>query len=123
MKKTLSIILLFAISFNVFSKAILWVNYEVNKAEIARKYCENKAKPKMHCDGKCHLKKQIEKQESKEKNPISGDAKDKFESHFFVEISYSFATQNSQLKTQHSYSPNHSHSHSHSVFSPPKSLV
>ncbi|MFZ9847340.1 MAG: hypothetical protein ACO3EE_04225 [Flavobacteriales bacterium] len=120
MKKLLSIFLLVAIAFNVFGKAIIWANYEVNKAEITRKYCENKAKPKLRCDGKCHLKKQMEKEEKKEKNEGSKESKEKIESQYFVEINYSFGTQHSTLKTQHSYSPNHSHSHSHSVFSPPQ---
>jgi hypothetical protein len=120
MKKTLAIVLLFAISLQTFSKVFLVLNFKVNQKEIASKYCENKAKPKLRCDGKCHLKKQMEKEEKKEKNEGSKESKEKIESQYFVEINYSFGTQHSTLKTQHSYSPNHSHSHSLSVFSPPQ---
>lgn len=33
--------------------------YHWNKTEITQKYCENKAKPKLACNGKCHLKKKL----------------------------------------------------------------
>jgi hypothetical protein len=120
MKKFLSIFLLIAITFNVFSKAIVWANYEINKSEITRKYCENKAKPKMHCDGKCHLKKQLNEEEKKEKNEGSKESKEKIESHFFVQVNFSFPIQAATFKTQYFYSPNYSYSHSHSVFFPPQ---
>jgi hypothetical protein len=38
-----------------------YLNYNINKAEITKKYCENKDKPILKCEGKCHLKKQLEK--------------------------------------------------------------
>ena len=37
------------------------LDYAMNKDYIARVYCENKEKPKMHCNGKCHLMKQLKK--------------------------------------------------------------
>ena len=121
MKKILSIVLLFAIAFNVFAKVFLCVNYVANKAEITRKYCENKAKPKMHCDGKCHLKKQLKKEEKKESVPASQDKNEQLETLFFAEFK-------SNLHHQIIKSSNHqivylsffSHSHTHAVFSPPK---
>ena len=59
-------------------------------------------------------------EDKKENNISSNELKEKAESHFFVEISYSFVTPLSTLQTQHFYSPNHSHAHAHSVFSPPQ---
>lgn len=61
------------------------VDYVMNKEYIAKTLCENKAKPMMHCNGKCHLKKQLEKQEKKEK-PVSNAAKEKCELHYFSDI-------------------------------------
>lgn len=55
------------LSIQVLSKVALVINYHVNQAEITRKYCENKAKPKLQCNGKCHLAKQLAKQEKQEK--------------------------------------------------------
>lgn len=34
--------------------------YEINKEYIANNLCENRNKPEMHCNGKCHLRKQID---------------------------------------------------------------
>ena len=38
-----------------------YLEYEVNKEHIAKNLCENKAKPEMKCNGKCHRAKQIQK--------------------------------------------------------------
>jgi hypothetical protein len=54
------------------STSLLVLNYQVNMDFIIENFCENTDKPEMHCDGKCHLSKQIEQEESqKSENPIS----------------------------------------------------
>ena len=40
------------------------VDYVVNYEYISTVLCENKAKPKMECNGKCHLKKVIKEQDN-----------------------------------------------------------
>lgn len=35
------------------------LNFYANQKLITEKYCENKDKPQMKCEGKCHLKKQL----------------------------------------------------------------
>lgn len=45
----------------------------INKDYITKTFCENKAKPKLKCNGKCHLRKQLkeqDKQEGQSKNNI-----------------------------------------------------
>lgn len=37
------------------------LHYQLNKAWIAANLCENKNKPAMNCNGKCHLRKQLAK--------------------------------------------------------------
>ncbi len=37
--------------------------YVANKEYVAKELCVNKAKPKMKCNGKCHLAKQLQKLE------------------------------------------------------------
>lgn len=44
----------------------MFSNYLLNKELITNKFCENKAKPKLKCNGKCHLKKQLNEQENRE---------------------------------------------------------
>lgn len=46
-----------------------YVEYVLNQDYIAEFLCINKDKPKLQCHGKCHLVKQIEKQQEKE--PLS----------------------------------------------------
>ena len=43
------------------------LQWKINQAEITEKYCINKDKPMMDCNGKCYLSKQLENLELKEK--------------------------------------------------------
>lgn len=43
--------------------------YLVNKQEISNTRCENKARPMLHCNGKCYLAKQLKKLEQKQSSP------------------------------------------------------
>lgn len=38
------------------------LDYAINSDYIADNFCINKDKPEMHCDGKCHVKKEMEKE-------------------------------------------------------------
>jgi hypothetical protein len=40
---------------------LLCINYQWQQAYIAQTYCINKARPKLNCNGKCHLAKQLNK--------------------------------------------------------------
>ena len=42
-------------------------DYQINKNEIAAKFCVNKNRPMMHCNGQCYLGKQLRKAEENEK--------------------------------------------------------
>jgi len=50
------------------------INYVLNYEYISKVLCVNKAKPKMQCNGKCHLMKELAKTSENEK-PISSDKK------------------------------------------------
>ena len=50
------------------------VEYTLNKAYIVQALCENKNKPELQCEGKCHLAKEITKANEagdKESKPVS----------------------------------------------------
>lgn len=54
------------------STSLLVLNYQMNMDFVIENFCENTDKLEMHCNGKCHLKKQIEQEENqKSENPIS----------------------------------------------------
>lgn len=71
------------------SKLFIVANYELNKAYISKNLCENKNKPSLHCNGKCHLKKQLQKEDKKE-NQNPNNLKEKIELQFFKETSSLF---------------------------------
>ncbi len=52
-----------------FSNAAIVGSYYVNTADYA-KNCINKARPKMHCNGKCQMMKKLKQEEKKDaQNP------------------------------------------------------
>jgi hypothetical protein len=128
MNKTFTKALLFLMVSIIFSnsliKGYLFVDYTLNQAEITRKFCENKAKPKLQCNGKCHLAKQLAKQEKEEKS-TSETSKFKLE---VVELtapikeneqfSYSIIAATHD-KVQFIYSETTSDSYLTSIFHPP----
>jgi hypothetical protein len=65
-------ILVLLVLTQVFSKWLLVAEYAVNKEFIAKNLCENKAKPKLKCHGKCQLMKKMAA-ETENKNSDSGN--------------------------------------------------
>ena len=100
------------------------IDYIVNYEYISKVLCVNKAKPKLQCNGKCHLMKQLAKT-SESEGPISSDKKmvpQQFEVLFLEEIKsftitsiYFYESQ----KTSSNYSNLYFRLNSASVFHPP----
>lgn len=68
MKRLLTIVLLTAVvALQLGNRWIIYASFKANQAYIAKELCENKAKPQMHCNGRCHLKKQLAKQQEQER--------------------------------------------------------
>ena len=101
------------------------VEYVVNYDYISKVLCVNKDKPKMNCNGKCYLMKELAKENEK---PLSSDkrtASQEFEVLFFQEVkSYQIITIyfKSDVKTNTRYSNLYFYLNSHSVFHPPTIL-
>ena len=77
----------------------LWpvVEYVVNYDYIVKVLCENKDKPEMHCNGKCHLTKELAKEAGAEnKNPLSNKTSKTEIPQFIISeniIEYMFASE------------------------------
>jgi hypothetical protein len=82
MTRLISILLLSGFLFQGFSKVLILADYEWNKEYISKTLCENKNKPQSHCNGKCHLKKQLAKEEKRENAPAN-NLKEKSEIQLF----------------------------------------
>ncbi|QMU29123.1 hypothetical protein [Adhaeribacter radiodurans] len=83
MKSTLTILLLVVMLVQSFSKVWIVLDYQANKNYIAEFLCVNKAKPQMHCQGHCYLKKQLAKAEEAQKK--STNQNQKFEITLFCQ--------------------------------------
>lgn len=66
-KRLVVVFLLFALIASHFSVAFTYVGFEANQKELAQRFCENKSRPWMHCNGKCYLLKKLKQAEEKEK--------------------------------------------------------
>lgn len=66
-------------------KTFITIDYYIHKTFIAANLCENKDKMELQCEGKCHLKKQLDKQEQKEEK-LPNILKEKSEIAFFKTI-------------------------------------
>ncbi|MFL2581555.1 MAG: hypothetical protein ACJ0QJ_00160 [Flavobacteriales bacterium] len=65
--RLLCFLLLGAIVYSQSSKLVIYLNFKINQEYISKELCENREVPKMNCNGKCYLAKQLQKQEEKEK--------------------------------------------------------
>jgi hypothetical protein len=59
-----SILLLFAFTAQTFHQGAIVLSYYLDSSAYAQN-CENKAKPAMHCEGKCQMIKELQKEEQK----------------------------------------------------------
>lgn len=66
-KQVAVVILLFSFAACTFCRAVILLDYYSNTVAYA-KNCENKARPQMHCNGKCQMMKKLQQQENEEQN-------------------------------------------------------
>jgi hypothetical protein len=59
MKHAVAVILLFGMLTQMFSKELSLIEYSVNKEFISSELCVKKNIPDNDCQGKCHLKKEL----------------------------------------------------------------
>jgi hypothetical protein len=115
---------IFIFALLMFLKPVLPViEYVVNYDYISKVLCVNKDKPMLHCNGKCHLMKELAKTSENEK-PISDKkiAIQEFEV-LFIEKIESFVVRplfyRTTTKITDNYSNYYSHLNSCTVFHPP----
>ena len=88
LKQIAVILLLAAFMGQTFNRSLLFMSYYANPAAFA-KNCVNKARPMMHCNGKCQVMRKIQEEERKEKENLERKAENKNEywsSRGFAEI-------------------------------------
>jgi hypothetical protein len=63
MKKITGSILILLVLVQTFTSWVIVAEYSINKDYIAKNLCENKTRPKLHCNGKCQLMKKLAEEE------------------------------------------------------------
>lgn len=81
---------------NPFSRTWVVVSYKLNESYISQNLCENKDKPQLKCNGKCHLKKQLAQSEQAEQKTHQN-------SNEKAEVLYCSVVNNYNFQTQFSY--------------------
>lgn len=118
---SLIILLITAMLTQSLSRGIIVLSYFTNKAAYER-YCVNKARPQLHCDGKCQVAQKIKQEEERDqKDPLKNSRFSEvvfIDQHAFVRIEPVFtglATQQHRLPL----SIGHTLAFSRSFFHPP----
>jgi hypothetical protein len=61
MKKLITIVVTLCLVLQCAVQLGIMGLYELRKEYVVKNLCVNKDKPKLHCNGKCHLRKQLKK--------------------------------------------------------------
>jgi hypothetical protein len=72
-KTFFSYLLISLVLLQTFSREVLVVDFTLNRATITARFCVNKARPQLHCDGQCYFAKKLKQQEDRENkapNPL-----------------------------------------------------
>jgi len=75
-KYFLVITVFLAVLAETFSKDLIVAHFYLNRAYITRNFCENRDKPQLHCNGKCQLRKKLQKENKQEKAIFQNDKHD-----------------------------------------------
>ena len=67
-----------------FSRMFIYADFALNHKYIAENLCINKAKPWLHCNGRCYLMKKIKEAEQKEKSQERSGQKNHYLEFLFV---------------------------------------
>ncbi len=69
LSKILSFLLTSIILINSLNVSLTYAYYNIDTVSFIEKLCENKDKPELECNGKCHLKKVAESNTNNDKEP------------------------------------------------------
>ena len=99
MKKLIALTLLLVLFLSAVRPYFPYLDYAINKEYIAKVLCENIEKPKLKCNGKCHLKKELKKvmeaDESDQETRLKASDQDHFYLYCWTDLtSLSFKTIN-----------------------------
>src|SRR4051794_9959605 len=121
MKGVAAVLLMVLFSVQTFSKWVWELDYQLNKTYITSNLCINKAKPQLHCNGKCQLAKKLAEEENKSKTSGTASLKNDASTVFFKQDieAPDLSLHNAHHKHQSVYLAEPCTAESPSVFHPP----
>lgn len=84
MKKLVALTLLLVLFLSAVRPYFPYLDYAINKEFIAKVLCDNIEKPKLKCNGKCHLKKELKKVVEAEKSDKETRLKSSDQDNFYL---------------------------------------
>ena len=118
---SLVILLITALLTQSLSRGFIVLSYFTNKQAYER-YCVNKSRPQLHCDGKCQVAQKIKQEEERDqKDPLKSSRFSEvvlIDQHAFVRIEPVF-TGRPASQYHHPLSIGHTSAFSRSCFHPP----
>jgi hypothetical protein len=123
LKLLFSLTLSLLVLFQTLSVSITYAYYNLDTKGFIETFCENKDKPELACNGKCHLKKVTQSTNNKENTPIQ--LTEIKELLLYNEQPFSYQLKNAKnLKKQHSHYVNlYTYHRINNCFHPPKKLI
>ena len=100
MKIAIGVILFLLVMSQSFKNWIIITEYDLNKDYITKVFCENRNRPKMHCDGKCILAKRMAAAEENETTPTAPQ-RPSWEVSIFVPDHLQYCSQTNSLPDLH----------------------
>jgi hypothetical protein len=70
-KLLLSLFLSTLVLYNTLRVSFTYIYYNIDPIGFVEALCENKDKPELECNGKCHLKKVTQATQNEQKSPIN----------------------------------------------------
>jgi hypothetical protein len=127
LKQVTTILLALLIFLQPFSKIWIVVSFKINQESIAKTLCVKKEIKGNTCQGKCHLKKQLDKADEEEQKQTPTAQKDKYEvlfCHFTKSNDFLKYTDIYQCKLNSTYENSfHTSSFITDIFRPPKTSL
>src|SRR5690242_12326649 len=81
-QRIIAALLLIVFFVQTFDQSFIELDFLANRGTISKTLCINRGKPQMHCNGRCYLARQIQKQQNENKEQ-GNNKKEKFEAQFF----------------------------------------
>ena len=122
-KRLISLFFLVSFLSQSFNSAFIIADYKLNTALYA-KNCINKAKPKLHCNGKCQMMKKIQEEEKKDAENAERKSENKNEvvlsSKSFFANADMILSKTMLITTYTSFSCNNTIDRAYGIFHPPR---